>query len=312
MVLLAILLLAIVAVCLTIYLGLCSRAVVSSATENVSQVENQDARGLTETEIDTFVPLICAGTISDGNGTSMGGQGFQKSCESLVGYPDSDSLLTYPDPDDPTKNLPFELAFTSILYGHLTDGQADQAYVSYLCSCEDHASNWGGGILFQYEATGWSLIRWYPGEAMDNCLMLAPTGKARMLCLTSFSGQGETDTSLMIETVPSTYYEDDSAYEKTILSAVDDSGTGDPPSACGETTSPDQSIILSINSLAPSESPGFFAEAGIEYIAPEDAKTACDLKQDISEADKTEGTIRFKLDGDALTMVPRYKFAPTN
>jgi len=133
---------------------------------------NLDARPLNHAETATYLPLICSGKISKGDG-------FDHNCQALFEYSASHAEGAGS----------YNLSLSSIIHGHLTDPISDQAFVSYSSDFESEATNSGGGILFQNGPAGWRLVRWYPGENFDGCLQLNPTGKAKMLCLFFIMGR---------------------------------------------------------------------------------------------------------------------------
>jgi hypothetical protein len=267
-----------------------------------NMTQNLDPRGLTLQEGNEFLPLVCIGASDATSASSESGENYQYHCNNLLSYPSLDSL-----------SGDYELTLTSISYGHFTNIGTEQAYVSYLGNFEDHADNWGGGILFEKEASGWSLIRWYPGGQMDNCLMLRPGGQAKLLCLFGWSGQGEKDTSLWVVTIPPSYDPDadSSPYQTSVIKASDERNTGSPNSNCADRKSPNQAILLSIDNIARSPDHSVFAEAGVTYFAADEAKTAC-AKADLEDATLSSGTLRLKWDGRSVTVAQGINFAPAD
>jgi hypothetical protein len=264
---------------------------------------NTGARALTGQETTTFLPLICTNASTSGTGPSMTGQNYQYHCASLPDYPSGTGI---PGSSD--------ITLTSIIYGHITSATADQAYISYQGSFEPHFTNWGGGILFDKDSSGtWHLTGWYPGGQMDGCLALSTSGQAKMLCQFTSSGQGETDTSLWVITVPPSYDPNSSAsaYRTSILKASDERETGMPNNNCTAKKSPDQAILLNIGNLTRSQQPGIFAQASIQYAAAADATSACAAGH-FESVKTTTGTLDLKWDSKTVTVVAPQNFAPAN
>lgn len=266
--------------------------------QSKGSIENFDARALTAGEFDTFAPLTCS------QGISQGQSERQFSCQVIVNYPTS-----YPG----NEVGEYEITLTSVIYGHLTDGSANQAYVSYTANFESHADNFGGGILYELGAGGWQLVRWYPSLIMDGCVQLNATGQARMLCQGSYTGMGEVDTSLWLMTVPPAYNSsnDYSTYNIGVLKAQDDRQNTDQNYNCTKVTNPNQRLLLGIDQLARSDEPGVIAKARLSYILPSDLTSYCS-KKGLADAPETEENIRFRWDGHHITMTPNYTYVPTD
>jgi hypothetical protein len=247
---------------------------------------NHAPRGLSADEEAAFLPQICAGA-------SAGSGGYQHNCASLPGYPSADVGGA---------GLGLGLTLTSVTYGQLTAAGADEAYVSYQGSFEPHADNFGGGILFHRQGSAWQLAGWYPGGAVDHCLSLTLTGRARLLCLFGFTGQGETDSMLALVSIPS----GGSLALAKVLMASDLRGTMDPEGNCGLRTSADQAVLLGISGLA---SAANGASAQVEYVPAAQAASACAAKRFASAATQ-KATLALAWDGSALTISPSLTFAP--
>lgn len=245
---------------------------------------NQDARALNGAEQAAFLPLVCGGI-------SAGSDGFAHNCTSLPGYPSDDYGGA---------GTGLGLTLTSIIEGHLSNATADEAYVSYQGSFESHADDFGGGILFAADGKGgWTLEKWVPGGIMDGCLSLDPQGRTRMLCLRGFSGQGETDTALMVVSIPD-------RTGKTVLLASDLRETMDPNGNCALRKSADQDVLLGIDSIARSGT-GYTAQ--IDYVPAATAEAACKAKT-FGNAVTTKGTLNLTWDGSTITVASGYHFAP--
>lgn len=246
---------------------------------------NFDPRGLTGDEQAAFLPLVCGGA-------GGGADGYAHSCQSLPGYPSQDYGGA---------GMGIGITLTDVIYGHLTGDDADEAYVSYQGSFEPHATNFGGGILFHKDGNGWALSRWYPGGAMEHCLSLNPQGRARFLCLYGYTGQGETDTSLFLASIPS----GGQISLSPVLKASDLRQTLDPNANCGLRKA-DQAVLLGIDSLARG---GSFATAQVEYVPADKADAACKAKS-FANAATQKATLALSWDGSSVSISPDMHFAP--
>ncbi len=247
---------------------------------------NHDPHSLTAEEQAAFLPLVCAGV-------SAGSGGYQHNCASLTGYPSQDVGGA---------GLGLGLTLTTVIYGQLTAAGADEAYVSYQGSFEPHADNFGGGILFENQGGAWRLANWFPGGAAEHCLSLNPTGRAKLLCLFSYAGQGEADSVLDLVTIPSS----GSLSLDKVLTATDLRGTMAPEANCGLRKSSDQAVLLGISSLAHAANG---ATAQVEYVPAAQAATACAAKG-FANAATQKATLTFAWDGSALAISPKLNFAP--
>jgi hypothetical protein len=209
---------------------------------------NQDARALTGAEQAVFLPLVCGGA-------SAGSGGYAHNCTSLPGYPSDDYGGA---------GTGLGITLTSIAYGNFT--APDQAYVSYQGSFEPHVNNFGGGILFQRNVNGWALTAWHPGNSLDGCLALNPSGQTPFLCTGGSTGQGETDTVLGVTTVGGGLTK--------ILTAADLRETMDANANCGQ-RKPGQDVLLSIDSVARD---GAAFEVLVQYVPAATADAACQAK----------------------------------
>jgi hypothetical protein len=261
-------------------------------------VQNADARPLQIAERAVFAKLVCPG------GKAPGQDNYQFQCPLLSGYPG--------DAGDPA-NGPFNILFSSIIYGHLTSASLTQAYVSYQGDFESGATNGGGGILFDQTKGGWRLAQWFPGGQLDDCVQLNSSGRAEMLCLTGYFGQGESDASVWLAIIQPDYDPNgkDTALKLAVLKAQDDRQTDTPNYNCGKLTNPGQSILLDIENLTRSNAPGSLAAAKISYVEPGAAARFCKAN-DFADAPVTEGTVQFTWDGSRVRMRPELSFAPVD
>lgn len=244
---------------------------------------NADARPLSAAAQSAFLPLVCGGA-------SAGTDGYAHDCASLPGYPSADYGGA---------GTGLGLTLTSIITGHISSATADEAYVSYQGSFEPHVNNFGGGILFAADGKGgWRLERWVPGGGMDGCLTLNRTGRARFLCLRGSTGQGETDTALMLVTLPENQ-------GKTVLAASDLRETMDANANCA-LRKPGQDVLLGIDAIARA---GNGYTARISYVPAATAAAACKAKNFVN-APVSEADLGLSWDGDRLTITPGHDFAP--
>jgi hypothetical protein len=237
-----------------------------------------DTRPLTANERATFEKLLC-------DSPTM--QGKELACTALREYPRGTVGAT--------------LSLNAITYGSFSRAGADEAYLSYGSSVEPHSNNNGGGVLLARSGEAWRLVKWYPGELMDNCLALPGAGQTKMLCLAGWTGQGETDTSLLVKEMP---FERDVA----VLSAQDDRDTGSDI-MCGDL--PAAPMLLSIDALKRSGDPAAFAVALLTYATAKDAASACAHGGFTHvRTNKGEATIVIER-GHARAIVP-LRFAPSD
>jgi hypothetical protein len=260
--------------------------------------QNADPRQLNPAERSVFAKLVCPG------GKAPGQEAYQFECPVLTGYPG--------DGGDAADG-PFNILFSSIIYGDLTGAPETQAYLSYQGDFESGATNGGGGILFDQTPGGWKLAQWYPGWQLDDCVQLNSSGRAKMLCLIGYFGQGESDASIWLTMIQPNYVPNgkDTAFKTAVLKAQDDRQTPTPNYNCGTLKDPGQGILLDIESLKRSIVPGILAEAKISYVKPDDAAQFCQAN-DLADAPVTEGTVQFTWDGSRVQMHPTYSFAPVD
>lgn len=247
---------------------------------------NTDARALTAAEQSAFLPLVCGGA-------SAGGGGYAHSCTSLPGYPSSDYGGA---------GTGLGITLTSVITGHLSNASDDEAYVSYQGSFESHADNFGGGILFVADGKGgWAVRKWVPGGTMDGCLSLNPQGRARFLCVAGSTGQGETDTVVMLETIPE-------AQGKHVLTASDLRETMDANANCGLRKSAGQDVLLGIGGIARSAT-GY--DVQIDYVPAATAESACQAKN-FAGAPETKTSLPLSWDGSTAKISTPLNFAPSS
>ncbi len=247
------------------------------------QAANHDPRGLTDAEQAAFLPLACGGA------TGAGG-GYAHQCTSLPGYPSQDYGGA---------GLGLGITLESVVYGHLTGADADEAYVTYKGSFEPHVTDFGGGILFTGGPGAWKLKGWYPGGQAAHCVSLNPLGRAKFVCRYGYEGQGEADSLLAVVNLPPP-----AGQKPAILSASDLRGTLDPNANCAHLP-PGEAVLLSIDSLSPA--PGG-ASAGISYVSADDARTAC-AAGNFANAPVKTATLALDWNGGSMKISPDMNFA---
>ncbi|MDE2238475.1 MAG: hypothetical protein KGJ73_00925 [Rhodospirillales bacterium] len=245
---------------------------------------NHGPRALSGAEQAAFLPLVCGGASDPGGG-------FAHQCTTLPGYPSQDYGGA---------GLGLGITLQSVVYGHLTSADADDAYVTYAGSFESLATNLGGGILFAGGPGHWKLKGWYPGGQAGHCVSLNPDGRAKFLCLYSGQEQGETDSLLTVQNLPPPQGE-----KPALLRAADLRGTVDPNGNC-QNRSSDEAVLLSISGLRPADGG---AEAEASYVSGEDARAAC-LAQSFAKAPVKQATLALRWNGSAMKLSPDLNFAP--
>jgi len=257
----------------------------------------RDSHPLSREEMRTFLPLVCLDAVpSRMPGALAGVANFN--CQRLIGYGDA---------------VAGDIALSAIAYGPFTGRRAEEAYISYLSEREPHSNDYGGGILFSRSGGHWLLVRWYPGQAMRNCLALPSQGQQRMLCLTSWTGQGEIDTSVWIEKVGTKLPE----HQHPLIKAQDDRGELDPDEANTESYPcvlgghTHKAMLLTIDSLTRSTAVAEFARSKITYATAKDVGAACSAGHFESIQTKT-GTVRYFIKSGAVVVSAPYEFSKTD
>ena len=246
-------------------------------------VANHGPRALSEAEQVAFLPLVCGGASGPGGG-------FAHQCTTLPGYPSKDYGGA---------GLGLGITLKSVIFGHLTSADADEAYVTYAGSFESLATNLGGGMLFTGGPGHWKLKAWYPGGQAGHCVSLNPTGRAKFICLYSGQEQGEDDSLLTVQNLPPPQGE-----KPALLRAADLRGTVNPNGNC-QNRSGDEAALLSIGNLRPA--PGG-ASAQISYVTPDDAQAAC-LAQNFAKAPVKQAVLALRWNGSAIKLSPAFNFA---
>ncbi|MGP6156655.1 MAG: hypothetical protein ACLPYS_03890 [Vulcanimicrobiaceae bacterium] len=245
-----------------------------------AQPAAHDSRKLSASERATFIVLVCLKAVEESG---------EFRCAHLIGHPESQSAEG-------------NIALDAIAYGSFTAPAADQAYVTYDSMLEPHADNFGGGILFERTNRGWKLVRWFPGGQLDDCLALPGGGRQKMLCLSGYTGQGETDSTVSVQTVSAT----SGPQAQAILQGTDLRGASDGE-GCG--SAPKRgALLLSIDTLRRAEDPGFFAESGVSYATAQAVAAAC-TGGGFEQLRASKGVVRFRLTNGAFRVVTPLQFA---
>ena len=247
-------------------------------------VANHDPRALTGAEQAAFLPLVCGGASGPGGG-------FAQQCATLPGYPSQDYGGA---------GLGLGLTLQSVIYGHLTGADANDAYVTYTASFESLATNLGGGMLLSGGPGHWKLKAWYPGGQAGHCVSLNPTGRAKFLCLYGGQEQGEEDSLLTVQNLPPP-----SGEKPALLRAADLRGTVNPNGNC-QNRSGDEAVLLAITSLRPAKDG---ASAEVSYVSADDARAAC-LAQSFAKAPVKKAALALRWNGNAMKLSPDFNFAP--
>jgi hypothetical protein len=232
-----------------------------------------DSRPLSPAERATFLGLVCRSHYT--------AQGVTH-CVDRIGYP----FTSRPNDD---------LSLIAILYGPLTRAGAREAYVTYLSDWEPHATNYGGGILFEAAAGGWKLVRWYPGGQMDSCLVLPRAGRERFLCWSEYGGMGVHFESVFLRHAPP------SPADERIFGAADSRADSSNPLCAHDVPRSAGENVMSLSPLRRS-STGAFAEATATYATPDDLQAAC-VRNDLNHLRTQNRLVRFVISGAAVRAI---------
>lgn len=255
-------------------------------TSTAEQALNIAPRPLSNAQQAAFLPLVCA--------KATGPSGiYAHQCASLPGYPSTDYGGA---------GLGLGISLQNVIFGHLSNADADEAYVTYAGNFEPHADNYGGGILFTKDAGTWKLKAWYPGGQANSCVLLTPKGRAHFICVNEWEGQGEVDTSLTLTTLPPRQGD-----RPALLKAKDLRDTMNPNANC-QGVLPGQNILLSIKALEPSADG---AKATIAYVSAATAQSACAASQ-FANAKPIIGTLDLHWHDGHIAITPKLDFAPVS
>jgi hypothetical protein len=255
---------------------------------------DHDSRKLTAAEQRIFFPLVCSRPARHDKNAN---------CAKVLGYSDDAPAVA--------TDGAVSLDLAAIAYGAFSHAGADQAYVTYGASFEPHANNFGGGILFERQMAHWRLVRWYSGGQRDPCIALpAAGGVLKHLCLSYWTGSGETDASIRVDGLPSP----DADAGTAMLAAQDvrEAEMGDQSNyQCTLTRAPSEGILLSIDDLRRSRVPGVLAEAHVTYAAPHDVAAAC-RRNAFAKVRETHAVVRFVVRGNRVVALTPVRFAKTD
>lgn len=251
-----------------------------------------DPHKLTPQELRALLPTVCTGAAKTKGGFS---------CTALPHYPPGGAAF-----NENTGKANGEISLAAVAYGSFTAKGADEAYVTY-SGLEPHANNFGGGILLERTRDGWKTIRWIPGGQMDNCVALPGAGPQKMLCLSSYEGMGEADSSIWILD-PSGLSRDATIKRTNLLKAQDGREASNPDYYCRASLSSHRDMLLSIDDLKRSKESGILATSDITYAAAADAREAC-THNDFSNIDTKSAVVRYRLVPGGLRAESPAKFA---
>jgi hypothetical protein len=248
-----------------------------------------DPHKLSAQEERIVLPVVCGAPVRETH---------QFKCAELIRYPSGGSAF-----NENTHKASGEIALTTIAYGHFTSPNAQETYVTY-SGLESHADGFGGGILLRGSDSGWKVVRWLPGGQMDHCVAFPDPGPQRMLCLSGYSGMGETDSSVWVVDVGP----DGKLRRTSVLKAQDGREGGNPDYYCKPAMSPYRPMLLSIDDLKRSREDGVLAVSNISYATVGDVHDAC-ARNDFANMGEHNGTIRYRFVQGAIKIDPPPKFA---
>jgi hypothetical protein len=256
-----------------------------------------DPHKLSASELHLFLPAVCKGAVTTKHDFT---------CTALVGYPTDGAAF-----DARSSKASGEISLDAVAYGHFTGPNAQEAYVTY-SGLESHAQNFGGGILLRGSDNGWKPIRWFAGGQMDHCVSLPDPGPARMLCLTGYTGMGETDSSVWLVDLSGP---GGALRRMDVLKAQDgreaaaDGNGGDY--YCKGAASSHRAMLLSIDDLTRGREDGVIAVSKISYATAADVGQAC-AHNGFADMDANNGVVRYRFVQGAIKLDPPPKFAPVD
>ncbi len=208
-----------------------------------------------------------------------------------------------------------------IFYGGFTRAGADQAYVTYYSDAvEGHVTNFGGAILFGRAHGAWRLVRWYRGGQMDRCVPVPATKPLKLLCVSGYTAQGESDQTVRVQFVPPAG--DALAAEPSLLEAHDTrAATFGDKNGCYDDVPKGQAALLGID-FSPTahermrsiitSAPPYFAQTQVEYETAADVAAACSGAHP-RRVRVTRGTVRFALrSGRVVVIAPVTFYRPAD
>jgi hypothetical protein len=256
---------------------------------------SHDPHKLSAEEERIVLPAICRNAIREKH---------QFKCAALIGYPSDGAAF-----NATSGKASGEISFATIAYGNFTTKGTEEAYVTYL-GIEPHADNFGGGILLRGTKNGWNVERWVPGGQMDNCVALPDSGLQRMLCLSGYTGMGETDSSVWILDA-SALGHGGALKRDSVLKAQDGREASNTDAYCKGPASAHQSMLLSIDDLTRSQQPGILATSKITYADATNVREAC-TEDRFADVGTQNGVLRYRLSQGKVVIDPPPKFAPVD
>lgn len=248
-----------------------------------------DPHKLSAQELHLFLSAVCRGAVAAKHDFA---------CAALVGYPADGAAF-----DTSSNKASGEISLDAVAYGHFTAPNAQEAYVTY-SGLEPHAYGFGGGILLRGADNGWKVVRWLPGGQMDHCVSLPDPGPQRMLCLSGYTGMGETDSSVWLVDVGP----DGKLRRTNVLKAQDGREGGNADYYCKPAISSRRPMLLSIDDLKRSREDGVLAISNTSYATANDVRDAC-AQNDFTNMGEHNGTIRYRFVQGAIKIDPPPKFA---
>jgi hypothetical protein len=248
-----------------------------------------DSHKLQTLDRQLVLPAVCGNAVPSKYGFT---------CTTLRGYPTDGSAF-----DTGRGKASGEISLDAITYGHFTGVGEREAYVTY-SGLEPHSQNFGGGILLRSEGSVWKVVRWFPGGQMDHCVSLPDPGPQRMLCLSSYSGMGETDSSVWVVDVGP----DGKLRRANVLKAQDGREGGNADYYCKPAMSSHRPMLLSIDDLKRSREDGVLAVSNISYATVGDVRDAC-AQNDFADMGEHNATIRYRFVQGTIKIDPPPKFA---
>lgn len=107
--------------------------------------------------------------------------------------------------------------------GHFTSAKDENLLLSGT-ECDSHANNFGGTFVFELNAGKARLMRYAKGVITDQCVKFAyADGRDGLVCRGGWSGQGEADQSIQIDSFTAT----GNPVSKTLINAQDTTGECD-------------------------------------------------------------------------------------
>ena len=251
-----------------------------------------DPHKLSAQELRLFLPAICRSSFATK-------KGFQ--CAALIRYPADGAAF-----DARSESASDGLTLDAVAYGHFTSPSAQEAYITY-SGLEPHSDGFGGGILLRGSDDGWKPVRWLPGGQMDRCVALPDPGPQRMLCLSGYTGMGETDSSVWVLD----FGTDGKLRRADVLKAQDGRESGNGDYYCKGAAASHRNMLLSIDDLTRSHEDGVLAVSKITYAAAADVGAACAHGQ-FAKLDERDGVLRYRFVQGAIKLDPPPKFAPVD